>query len=134
MVGPQRAVYKSFSNALESLPLALCTNSGFHPQQVTEVLRSTSALVGLSVHSLQTIDPHTEGILDSYRAKVQVLSSVVDMVTVLLRVDKMIRAVDPATLIAQEAESLQLEEQRKREEGQKAVEKDHKCIPYCVLK
>ena len=103
--GVEKSIFDSFARALESIPIALAMNSGYHPQQAIEMLREKlknfpetenwmKNAWGLNVKSLGLINSIEEGILDTYRAKVQMLSAAVDTVGIVLRIDKVLSATD----------------------------------------
>lgn len=115
-----RKVFMSVSKALElSVPAALCANSGFVTQQCIDQWRrelsqeAPRTFVGIDIHSYPPafIDPLHCGVLDSMRTKIQIVAKSMETLTVLLKIDAIIRAESLSKKTSQSQNSRQQQHQ-----------------------
>ncbi|XP_065664322.1 T-complex protein 1 subunit zeta isoform X2 [Hydra vulgaris] len=87
---------QAFADALLIIPKALASNSGFDPQEATVKLQaeygSSKVPVGLNLSTGEPMNPVTEGILDNYRVKRQLINSCTVIAGNLLLVDEVMKA------------------------------------------
>ena len=96
--GKRSLAVAAFARALRSLPLTICDNAGLDAAEVVANLKAAHAAdpdgcrAGVDVLTGETGDMRDLGILESFRAKRQVLLSATEAAETILRVDSLIRA------------------------------------------
>eukprot|EP01112_Ceratiomyxa_fruticulosa_P017079 TRINITY_DN5254_c0_g1_i1.p1 TRINITY_DN5254_c0_g1~~TRINITY_DN5254_c0_g1_i1.p1 ORF type:complete len:612 (+),score=110.70 TRINITY_DN5254_c0_g1_i1:304-2139(+) len=100
----KKRIYYSFAKSLESIVGTLGHNSGFHSIDVIDAMKeayenSNGTLeYGLKLdnlaneHTIETTSPVHLGVYDSYRAKMQSFTQAVEVVSILLKIDQIVKA------------------------------------------
>mgnify|MGYP001155478583 FL=1 len=84
----------AFANALENIPKLLISNAGYNPVDVIPELRSRHLngeyYYGFNPFSGKVINMIENSIIESYKAKEQILKTSFETVTLLLRIDEVV--------------------------------------------
>lgn len=93
--GFDQRVIAAYAEALEELPRTLIRNGGLDVIDLSLALRAAHANnknAGVNVYSGKVTDMLEEGVVDSYRVKVNTLKAATEAAVMILRIDDMLRA------------------------------------------
>jgi chaperonin GroEL (HSP60 family) len=93
--GREQLAIEAFSDALESIPLALAENAGLDPIDVMVDLRAKhedpkNKWFGVDVYSGQVKDTRNLNVLEPLRVKLQVVKSATEAASMILRIDDVV--------------------------------------------